>query len=638
MAKVKQSDNAYIQTILSYCELSKQHKQKRSQKRLLNWDMFNLKQNYSHKAKGQSKEFIPKTALGIENLKATMIQALTNRSDEWFDVGKGMKADDIFTPDVVRKILGHHLYDADAYVVLANALVYVALDGLVAAKVGGCYEKQHRFNVIEPKQKDLGYTEAGIPIMPRKPKPPKIEKEEVTRWKATIDLIDFEDFYFDPDPNPTGPLFEVHAVRRDLFDLIDTAESTGVYDMDVIKQINDDFERQEEEQRKKRTRDHDDNYKRGVNRHKVTLREMWGTIIDPNTGKIKERNVVCTIANDRYMIRPPQKNPRPDQLTPFVYSTLVDVPGSMTSKAFMDAPSRLNKTLNESFNLLMDGFFDQIKGIKQLRAGFVVNPKDIAGGIRSGQTIKVSDDMPLGAQVVEKVRTGEVPADAFGFYKYIESITDESMLSSELRAAGLPPASTKATIASISEQNIQGLFGSLARIFEDRFIAPLLNKLWVEILNNMESDEFAEETLINLVGEDKAVKLIAMSKEERYARGAMASKFQVRGISSTFNRLREFNRLVSVLGQLGQSPDIYAEFKKEFSMKKFMGAIISAAGLREDDLRLSEEEKKQQRTQESINMMINQAMSGMAAGGNQPAANGKVSESESPIQPMEGNA
>lgn len=640
-ASKKNLDDTYIQTILSYCEMSKRHKQKRDRKRQLNWDMFNLKQNFTHKSKGQSKEFLPKLALGIENLKSTMINALTNRGDDWFNVEKGVKVDPTFTADVVRKLIGHHLSESDAYLMLANSLVYVALDGLVVGKVGSSYTRQQRFDIQEPKQDPREeFQEPGNPFLlaqptrPKKPKPTKIEEKEVIRWGLSLDLIDYEDFYFDPEPNPSGGLFEIHAVRRDLHELIEVAETHKVYDMVVIKSINEEFERQEEESMKRRRKDEEDTEMRSF-RKKVTIREMWGTLIDRNSGRVMERNVVCTIANDKYMIRPPTKNPRMDRCSPFVYSTLVDVPGSQTAKAFMDAPARLNKTLNEQYNLLLDGFFDQVKGIKQLRHDLLVDPNQVAGGIRSGMTLKIDSTAPAGVQVIEKVRTGDVPADAFNFFRYSESITDESMLSSELRAAGLPPAGTKATIASISEQNIQGLFGSLAKIFEDKFVAPLLQKVWVEILQNMESDQIADEVLINLIGEEAATRLTVMSKEERYARGALSAKFKVRGISGTFNRLREFNRLVSVLGQLGTNPDIYAEFKKDFSIKRFMGSLITASGLREDELRLTDEEKKQQQMQEQVNSMMQQALAG-AQGSAQPQAQG--SQSESAIQPMEGNA
>lgn len=620
-------DNELIQTVLQYHQHSKTYKSERQRRNNFNWNIYQGKQDYSHKRKGQSKEFVPKLALGVEYLVATVLNGLTNRSDDWFSIQKGLQPDDVFDPDTIRTIMSYELYNADAYVFLSNAIKNVGLDSFVSAKVYGCIENIPRFHV-----------EPGTPFVqvegqpPQKAKKTKVEKTEVKRWKLAIDLIDFESYDEDPEPNPSGPLYKIHTVKRDLHELIEVAENyPDIYDMKVIKSIQESFEDQEAEENK-RQRKGQTKATQADFRKKITMREMWGTVLDRQTGKIKEKNIVMTIANDKYLIRPPQKNTRMDGKDPFVSSSLINIPGSIHGKGFLDAAASMNKTYNEGYNLLLDGFFDQIKGIKQFRRGIMTNPRQASGSIPTGATVEIDESTPPGVQVIEKCRTGEVPQDAFGFLKYTEDNLNESMFSNENRLGGYPSSSsTKATAISIADQSLSGIMGGLARIFEDKFVAPLLEKSWAEILQNMTPETFAEEEIVNLLGKEKALQLSKMTVDERYARGALAGKFSVRGISAIMSRAREFQKLVSILDIVSKSPELYAEFKNKFSMGRTLSAILSAANMREDELKLTEEEKKLAKVKGSIQQIMESALQ---QAGSQNGA--KPQEGNLPL--MEGNA
>lgn len=628
----KQVENSIVQTVIDYRTYSHRFKQKRQRRNNFNWDMYNQKQDYSRKRPGQSREFIPKLAMGVEHLVSTILAALTNRSDDWFNVDKGMQSDDVFDLDTVRRILAYHLHNADIYPTIANAIKNVGLDSGVCAKIVGNVYQQRRF-IYE--RGDLIYKPDGT-VIRRKP---KVNEKKMFRWELGVDLIDWEDYYFDPEPNPSGKLFEIHNVKRDLHELIQVAEDYDIYDKKLLAQVSEEFQIRETEENKRRRKDVTDGGTDLAFRKKVTVTEMWGTILDRGTGKVKEKNIVCTILNDKYLIRPPEPIPDLDGQTPFVYASLLEIPKSTIGKGMFDSASALNKTQNEMYNLLADGMFDAIKGIKQFRKGLLTNPSQASGGIYSGITLEIDESTPAGVQAVEKVRTGEVPPDAYNFYRYTEEVVNESMLSNELKLGGLPASSTKATIANISDQTVQGLFAGIARLFEDRFVAPLLYKSWLKILQEMDSDEFAEETLVALIGSDKAVKLSQMSIEERYARGAMVAKFRVRGISGILQRVREFNKLTQVLGLISQNPDLYAAYKKDYSIDRTLGAILSSAGVREDELRLSEEERRQQKLQGGVQQMMQQALAAAESGAGEGAQGEPVSAQEgeaTQLPPTEG--
>lgn len=603
---MSKATNDIVQTVIDYRQYSHKFKQRRQRRNNFNWDMYNYKQDYSHKRRGQSKEFIPKLAIAVEHLVSTILTGLTNRSDDWFAVTKGRQEDDIITTDAVQAILSYHLYNTKAYVAIANAIKNVGMDSICIAKVHGNIRNERRLMFERGREV---FTATGD----RRKIKSKVEEKEIKRWSLAIDIIDFEDFYFDPEPNPTGPLFEIHTVKRDLHELMETSKDFGVYDMTELKKVEEEFQLQEQEENKRRRKDLPD-YTSLAFRRKVTLTECWGTILDRGTGKAKERNMVATICNDKYLIRPPEKNPNRDFSTPFVYSPLIEVPGSPYGKGLFDPTASQNKTLNESANLLIDGLFDTIKGIKQFRKGLLTRPSQASGGLVSGMTLEIDEATPGGVFAVEKVRTGEVPPDAFQFHRYLEELCNESALKNELTQGGLPPSSTKATVAAISDQSIQGLFAGLSRMFEDNWVTPVLEKSWLQILQNMDEDEFAEEELVSLIGPDKAAKLVGMSIDERYARGAFVAKFRVRGISAILQRVREYGKLVNALQVISSNPDLYAEFKRKFSVERVLSNLLSNAGIREDELKLTEDEIRTQQTKDSVGQLMSAALSGIPGG------------------------
>ena len=63
-------------------------------------------------------------------------------------------------------------------------------------------------------------------------------------------------------------------------------------------------------------------------RKRVVLHEFWGTLLD-NRGRVIAERQVATMANDRYLIRPPEDNPFWHGQSPFVCAPLVRVPFSV---------------------------------------------------------------------------------------------------------------------------------------------------------------------------------------------------------------------------------------------------------------------------------------------------------------------
>lgn len=575
-----------INASLAYHRLSDEKREFRKDYNSRNWDMWNLHQDYSHKAEDQSQEFIPKMSVVLEQLVSTVLQALTAKSSDYFTVEQGKIPDDVFTPEVVHDMLLHFVSKADSITVISDALRYVGLDGLVTVKVCSAFDSIPRFEA----ERGIKFTEIdGVTVAGR-----KVDKKAgktLKKWRLAWDLIPFDEFHFDPNPNPDGgKLFEEHIVERDLHDLVQFAKDTGIYDMGEINQIQESFILQEEKGRSNQQKDEPDSDERVPFRKRVTIREFWGTLLDQD-GKVIKTNAVWAIANDEFLIRPPEDNPRFDGQSPFVTAALIRNPKSVYGKGMMDASALLNQTFNELTNLTIDGAAGEAQNVLFVNKDALEEPKQVEDGLSPGVTL-ITNNTAGGQPPAGSVQTGRVPGGTLEMINRVESWLLEAGFANELKLGQLPAASTKATAIVESQQSIAGVFGALSRVFENNFIVELMRKSWATILANTGQPHFLDEELVNIIGADKTKAIMDMDPDERFHRGMFAGKIKVNGISGFVNRLREFQKLTTLLSVISGNPLLMQEFQRDFAMSKMLAEIIKSTGIREDSIRLTEEEKE----------------------------------------------
>ena len=587
-----------IQSSLAYERLSDEKREFRKRRNEVNWNMWNLNQDYSHKLPDQSQEFIPKMPVVLEQLVATVLQALTARSGDFFIVEQGKIPDAVFTPGRVHDILLHFTEQADTITVISDGLRYVGLDGLVTAKITSSFHTIPRFEA----ERGIKFIEVeGQTVAQRRRQ--KVTDDELKKWRLAIDLIPFDDFHFDPTPNPDGKkLFEMHAVERDLHDLIQFGEYTKIYDMDQVNEISESFIRQEEQARKNRQRDEPETSMKTPFRKRVTVKEFWGTLLD-NTGEVIEKDAVWAIANDEFLIRPPEKNPRFDGESPFVSAALLRNPQSVYGRGMMDSTSALNHTFNELVNLVIDGAAGEAQNVVSINKDALENPKQVEDGVTAGMTL-ITNNAAAGP-AMQAVQTGRVPGGTLEMINRVESWALEAGFANELKLGQQPAASTKATAIVEAQQSIAGVFGSLTRVFEDNWVTPVLEKSWATILQNMGQPHFMDLELVNTIGAQAAQEMLKMEPEERFARGMAAGKIEVRGISGFVNRLREFQKLTTLLGVIGGNPLLLQSFQKRFSMDKMLGEVIKATGIRMDSIEMTDQERQ---VRSSVQNMVQAAL------------------------------
>lgn len=603
-----------ISAVMEYRQQAEDAKRHRIIKNKENRDAFLSRQDWTHKQAGQSQEFLPKVAVSVEQMGSFIKKSLVQFGD-WFSVdldrsmyGKitGQQVAAIIKPFLENLWAGNQKSTTVA-TVISDGVKNGLLESLIILKVHGGTHKCRKFHV-EPGEPLLG--EDGTLSMGET----SLKMEEYDEWRLRIDLVRAEDYY--PDPTGNG-LYEIQTCERDLHEVIAMAEQ-GIYDMSAVKELIDsDYPRPLDEERQPEAM----NQQQTVNpqfRKRVTLHEFWGTILNSD-GTIAHQNVVCTIANDKYLIRPPEPNPFWHQESPFIAEPLIRVPWSVWHKALYDDASSLNLAINEMFNLMLDGGIAAVWGIKQIRIDDLEDPSQVAGGISQGQTLAIKSSVPMGAKVLETVTESNVPQDAMAMFQFLNQEFAQAALTTELKMGQIPGRKVLATEV-VEQGNSQALtLDGIVSDLETCIIEKLLSKAWLTILQN--ADALPEDVLPGLIDSRAALLIMRATPPERFALFAGRTKFRCRGISTTMAKARDFQKVMGALQAISQSPLLLQAFMKKYSSDRTLDYLMRLLNVNPDNLYKDEEEQAQSDEEMRRTQMAAQ-LTGGAVGGNAPGGGG----------------
>lgn len=599
-------------------------KRKRKGLNRMNWAAYFGQQDFSYKQPGQSKEFLPKVPVAAEQFAAFVQRGLVQFGD-WFSVD--VPPDAPLKDYEVRELMKCFLdYLVDVMRERTSFALRVADGCKVSLFEAVMTFKVHGFRVPErvfQAERGLRLVESDGTV--RQTKTSSLKQKFLKPWRLAIDLIQADDYF----PDPTGrKLYEIHRVERDLHDVMELADQ-GLYDPDVVDQIISDFDERYKQYQDQLTRN-----QQGVTppafRKTVIIDEYWGDLLD-NRGHLIERNIVSAVANDKYLIREPEPNPYWHGESPFVSIPLVRVPSTVWHKALFDHASPLNFAINEIFNLMLDGGLASVWGNKQLRAGFLEDPRQVANGIPQGMTLVVKDDLPAGEKVLETVATGQVPPDAIAMYQNTDREFNAAALSNDLKMGFLPKKDVKAT-EIVEIQQSQGVTMDAITFNMDEGISKILYKAWLCILQNANNLDAAD--VVAAVGSKAALTLSRMSPAERFAAFARGFEFKAYGLQSTLARARDFQKAMALAQTIPANPMLAEPFMRRFSPDKFLDFLVRALNLNPDKLGIEPAEL----------MTLNQRMGRMGQlaqmFGTQPAGTSSMKQAESggsPALPAEIN-
>jgi len=589
MANQKQvdSDALIVRTTQNYIRESYEARRERIRLNRLNYDIFHHRQDYAHKRPGQSQEFLPKQQMAVEQMASFVSQGLVDVG-HWFNVQQqpGVKNNRVDSVETYL-LLQRQLEKSGFLSFVSDAIKTGALGSLMIAKVHGKNVPTARFftQVIDNKK--------------------KLFKAEKDIWQLYVELIRPEDFY--PDPTGAG-LYEAQTMWVDKSVVMSMSEGeNALYDKSKVEKLNGYAPSDYDQSWSDKDRETDQSRTYSDYRVRIKLTECWGDIIEPTTGEVLYKNVTWTVANDTTLIAAPKPNPFWHGKSPFVVAPIVRVPFSVWHRAPMDAATRTNIAINELYNLMVDAGMMSVFGIKQIRTDWLEDDREVADGVRPGQTIRVSSNCPPGAQALQRVDEGALSGEALQMFNLMNAEHNTSAMTNDLRMGAMPSRAVKATEVVEASQTITSMFSGIAKAIEVDFIEPILERSWNVIMQN--ANDLDGDEVKALIGDSRALELSSMSAEDRFAETSQGNKFRVFGVSQTLNKQKDFRKLTSLLQTVGSSEVLLESFMKQFSFEKLLGEIVRSLDIEPGSIE-----------QDEMDQMMMAMSQQMAQGSMQPGA------------------
>lgn len=595
----------------SYFDEAKTARQERMDKNTLNYDAYQLRQDYSHKKEGQSREFLPKQMMATEQIVSFIEQGIIDVAD-WYrvDLAPGVSKDvAVIKPHEIQLLVDRQLERANFIDRLHDAIKLGLLGALCIVKVGGKRVPLVSYDTQAFEEEGRVKT--------------KLLKKERTVWQLDLSVINPEDYY--PDPSGKG-LYRMHQAYLDLHEVRALAKGEhAIYDASVVDDIQNDISKDWEDQIAQARRDGTNTVQPNY-RKKVKLQEFWGDVIHPVTGELLYQNCVWTVANDRYVIQKPTPNPFWHKKCPMVVTPLIRVANSVWHRALMDAPTRHNVALNELYNLMLDAGMMSTYGIKQYRPDWIDGAENYDEGFAPADSVPVNSNCPPGMKAIERVDSSSMSQESLAVFNIINAEFNQSAMTNDLRMGNLPGRQVKATEVVEASNTLNGMIGGIGKRLDNEFITEIIDMAWKTTLQHM--DDLSEPEVQAVLGMERALELAAMSKEERFAKSVLNASFKVYGITRMTQKQSDFRKHTTFLQTIGTSPLLIQEFMQKYSMTKFLDEIMRALDLNTTRLEVNPEEA--QAAQGRMQQMAQMAMSQSGGANNGPMEAALADQSQIP--------
>jgi len=545
-----------------------------------NFNMYHMRHDFEHKEEGQSTEVLSKQPMAVEQISSFFQQALVDMGS-WFKVhavNKQAEQTMLIKPDEIQKVLVRHLEKENYYTHVGHSVKSALLGAVKISKL-------HGHLVVKPKYISKEKKKGSKRVK-------QLIKQEDKSFRLKIDLIPQENFYMDPTGNK---LYEIEDMWIDLHELKKLSKGDNpLYIASEVNKISK-HGKDDLEEDLRRERETNQNNLTTSHRHRVKITEFWGTILDSD-GDIMYENIVCTMADDKYLIRKPTENPLWHQCSPYNVAPLIEVPGSVWHKALMDAPTKHNNALNEIYNLMLDGAMKAVNNISQIRTAWLDDPSQVEDGIKPGTTIKVNESAPPGVKIMETLNTGDVPREGMEMMNVAQQEFNSSALTSDLRSGVTPFRQTSATATVEQSNTITSVFQGVAKNYETKAIQKELELAWLTLAQGWQ--DLDEDELVALFGPTRGAELSKLDPEDIFAQTVQGLHYTVFGVSMTLNKSQDFRKLTTMLQTIGGSEVLVEEFVKKYSFGELMEEILTSLDIDKNKLEIPEMEQQQNAAQQ----------------------------------------
>ncbi len=532
-----------------------------------NLNLYWNRHDFSKKEQWQSKEVLPEVPLFVDRFAAALKEALNATPTSFYTV----------------------VDDADKEGDLTRAIK--AMMDVWLAKCGTNDMGQTvDFSVPFEEQMKLGALMACSGMVRW--------KEDVPNGRVTLDSLDPRNVWLDH----TGrSLYRVRTIEIDKHDLIALAKAKDrkgdpLYDLaqveSLVSQLNEDMRKERE------TLTGSGQEQVGTNRKPIVLHEYVATVLD-NEGKVVADKGLSIVANNRFLLRGPEKNPFWHGRDWVVYAPLIPVPLSPYGRSYMEDMGTLAKTFNELTNLMLDATMMSSMKMFAIVPSMLQNPAQVQDGAWGGKLWLLEDGVRA-QDFMKEVDLGTLDQSAIAVWNAIKNELTEAASQNEVGLGQFAPNSrTSATEIVETQQGKNSLVLSVAHTVETRFLNPALDLMWKTGIQHMHKDD---PTLARAVGPQ----LFSQIYRHRRELAGRETTFAARGISTLLQKGRRLRALMQAMQVIGSNEILLREFLQRTDPGRLVDLILDLLDVDVAKLQATERE----RTIRQLTEQVGQARAG----------------------------
>lgn len=331
----------------------------------------------------------------------------------------------------------------------------------------------------------------------------------------------------------------------------------------------------------------------------ITLDEYIATVLS-NTGEVLAERSLLVVANQKYLIRGPEKNPFWHGQDWMVYTPLLPTPLSVYGRTYMEDFGSIAKTFTELTNMILDAVHTVSLNAWAMSPSALLNPEQLASGISPNKLFLLEDgvDPRMFAKALE---LGTLPPESIEVWKLLKNELTEAASVNEIGLGQFAPKGrTSATEVDATQQSSSAVIRSIAQTVETRFLDIVLDLTWKTGLQHAKA---SNKQFAAAVGEDMWGALYSQRREliER------PYTFQARGISNTLFRGNQLKTFMNMLQIIGSNQNLSQAFFAEVPIENLLKKLFELSGIDMSQMQATDRQKMMQQVAPGMQQAAQQA-------------------------------
>ncbi|HEY6018500.1 MAG TPA: hypothetical protein VIY48_00935, partial [Candidatus Paceibacterota bacterium] len=318
-------------------------------------------------------------------------------------------------------------------------------------------------------------------------------------------------------------------------------------------------------------------------RQPIVLDEYIATVVS-SEGKVLADQALIIVANNKYIIRGPEKNPYWHGKDWLTYAPLVTAPLSPYGRSYMEDFGSVAKTFTELTNLILDAVHATSMKAYVMVPSMLANPSQANDGIHPGKTFLLDDGYDV-KSFAAALDLGTLDAGGVQVWQAMKTELSQASGINEIGMGQFAPNSrTSATEVNSTMANSSALVRSVAQTAESRVVNPQLDLVWKTGLQHVDR---GDPRFARAAGDKLWGALMARRKDLIKA----PITFQANGISAIIQKGQMLQSLLQLLQVIAQNENLTAAFMQQIDVNKLLNLLFRLSNVDITKMQLSDREK-----------------------------------------------